>query len=1147
MVWSTMSSADSPASPGSTRGGHHGRRSPSCADAVDGGSWWRQSDRVLSFLEIVTRARALLERHRRVSFQALKREFALDDETLSDLLDELVDVQQVALREGKIVSWIGAARPEAPTVEPERRQLTVMFADLTGSSALAERLDAEDLRDVMRAYHDCATRAVGRYEGQVAQYLGDGVLAFFGYPQAQEDDAERAVRAGLELLRAIDDLNERLEREKGVHLAARIGIHTGPVVVGDLGARNHEPQALGATTIIAARLQEAAEPGSLIMSGATLRLVRGAFRIRDLGTPRLKGIQEPIRAYRVLGASGVHNRLDVDPDHLTPFVGRTDELSLLLDRWRLACDGHGQAVVVTGEAGFGKSRLIRAVADRLREVSHLWFECQCSRYTQRSAFRPLVQLIEEGMGFERSDPPEDKLRRLEGASDARGLVASETVPFLAPLLSLQLPDRYPPLPFSADFQHRKTIAAIVSWVLASSRDRPLVLLVEDLHWCDSSTVEFLTLWLERSSTARVLTLLSSRPEFEPPWVETESLMHLEVGRLGPSEAGDLVDAMSPEPTLPRDLRRRIVERADGVPLFLEELTKMVAESGVGGGPAGSDPTAFDAIPATLQDLLMARLDRLDAAKEVAQLGAVLGREFSFELLHAVSPAGEDALVESLRSLIDAGLLVARGAPPDATYSFAHALIQDAAYQSMLRSARRRFHAQTARALEEQLPERASAEPEIVARHYDKAGLAEQAIAGYRRAARRANRQSASQVALAHLRRALELVESLPEGRERNRRELDLQLEIVVPLYTTRGWADAEYGERLERARTLATESGSAGELFNVWVGLYVHHQVAGRLPSAEECARRALAVAESTGDPRVQLFARAGLSQTLYLQGDFVAAIEAIERASALQRPEPTHASARHSGRHLHRPLLRALCRWTLGFPDQALEIAEETLAIAREHGAPFDLASAYIYNGWILQKRGSYEAALGCAEEAVELCQRLGLSWLPWAVALRGAVSGEGERAVADIEQGIAALDASGTRGWITHCFSALAEVLWKLDRPKPALDAVARGLEVAEQSGQHYDDAELLRLRGEILAGDDGEAPSASEDALRGALEIAQRQQARSLELRCATSLARLWKRRGRLQEARELLLPVFGWFTEGFEVEDWKEARALLGELG
>jgi tetratricopeptide (TPR) repeat protein len=465
---------------------------------------------------------------------------------------------------------------------------------------------------------------------------------------------------------------------------------------------------------------------------------------------------------------------------------------------------------------------------------------------------------------------------------------------------------------------------------------------------------------------------------------------------------------------------------------------------------------------------------------------------------------------------------------------------------MLRSARRRVHAQTAKALEEQFPDRASSEPEVVARHYDEAGLAEQAIAYYRRAARRANRQSASQVALAQLRRGLELVESLPEGRERNRRELDLQLEIIVPLYTTRGWADAEYGARLERARMLATESGSAGELFNVWVGLYVHHQVAGRLPSAEECARRALAVAEATGDPRVQLFARAGLSQTLYLQGDFVSALDAIERASTLDGPDPARSSTTQGGRHLHRPLLRALCRWTLGFPDLALEIASATLAVAREEGPPFDLASAHIYSGWILQKRGAYDAALGCAEEAVELCERLGFSWLPWAVALRGAVSGQGEQAVQDIEEGIAALDASGTRGWMPHCFSALAEVLWKLERPVPALEAVDRGLRCADDSGQHYEDSELFRLRGEILSTHDEKPDSTAEPAFQAALEIAQRQQARSIELRCATGLARLWKGQGRAHDARALLLPIHGWFTEGFETQDWKDAEALLAGL-
>ncbi|MDJ0851742.1 MAG: AAA family ATPase [Myxococcota bacterium] len=1082
-----------------------------------------------------------------MSFQALKREFGLDDQALHDLVAELVDVQQVALREGRVVSWVGSDADRSVRTGPERRQLTVMFCDLVGSSGLAERLDAEDLRDVLGAYHDSATRAIERYGGHVAQYLGDGVLAYFGYPQAHEDDAERSAYAGLELLRAIEGLNETLEPDKGIRIAARIGVHTGNVVVGDLGAgASREHQALGATTIIASRLQEIADPGSLVISSATLRLVRGAFRIRDLGTPPLKGIREPIRAHAVLGPSGIRSHLDVDPGHLTPFVGRRKEMELLLERWSRVQAGRGQAVAVHGEAGFGKSRLLRALCERLSDVSHTWLECQCSRYTQRSAFHPLIQLIEQAAGFDQNDTPEQKLRRLEEATERAGLVVFETVPFLASILSLQLPDRYPPLEFSADFQHRKTIAALVSWALARAKHRPLVLMIEDLQWCDSSTLDFLTLLIEESASASVMTLLSFRSGFSEPWEPAANLSRVEVGRLDPRDSGFLVNGMNSEGSLPAALLERIVERADGVPLFLEELTKMMLEAEPDAAVDGSDPIASRAIPATLQDLLMARLDRLGGGKEVAQLGAVLGREFPFELLRAVSPADDASLAAGLRSLIDAGLLLARGTPPVSTYAFTHALTQDTAYQSMLRSARRRVHARTATALEEQFPARASSEPEVVARHFDEAGLVEPAVAYYRRAARRANRQSASQVALAQLQRALDLIGALPEGAERNRQELELQLEIIVPLYTTRGWADAEYGERLERALSLAKDAGSQNELFNIWVGLYVHHQVAGRLPNAEECARRALAVAEKTGDPRVQLFARAGLSQTLYLQGDFVSALEAIERASLLQRPGRAGSLSHQGGRHLHRPLLRALCRWTLGFPDQALEIVKATRASAREEGPPFDLASAHIYAGWILQKRGAYAAALDCARDAVELCERLGLSWLPWAVALRGAVSDPCEQAVRDIERGIASLESSGTRGWMPHCFSALAEVLWKLGDPKDALAAVDRGLHCGEVSGQHYEDSELLRLRGEIMATREEKPDDGAGAAFEAALELTRRQQARSLELRAAMSLARLWQRQGRTEAARELLLPVHEWFSEGFETQDWKRAEVLLAEL-
>jgi class 3 adenylate cyclase/tetratricopeptide (TPR) repeat protein len=1095
----------------------------------------------MSFLETVERAKVALERNRRVSVQGLKREFDLDSTALEELVSELVDVQQVATLEGRVLSWRPGGLEDhvsSPGARAERRQLTVMFCDLVGSTALSERLDAEDLRDVMSAYQECASHAIARYQGHIGQYLGDGLLIYFGYPLAHEDDAECAVRAGLAILRALETLNEKLELEAGIRLAVRIGIHTGAVVVGEVVGGGGETQVLGATTNIAARLMSVADPGSVVISGATLRLIPGRFRTQDLGIPVLKGIAEPIRAFSVLHATPARTRLDVDPSRLTQLVGRDRELGILLDCWDQATKGEVSALLISGEAGVGKSRLLRALGERIADEPHTLIECQCARDTQGSAFHPLIEVVERSLGCEAGDAPEDKLQRLEAAVERARLPVPEVLPLLASVLSLPVSDRHPPLEFSPELRRKKTIEALGALFLALAEGQPLLMLVEDLQWCDPSTLEFLTVLLERPPAASLLILLSFRADFEPPeWLRLH-VEHLVVPRLGARHAEQLIKEMTRGLTLPREVREQIVERADGVPLFLEELTKMVLESGLAQSSERPGQPAALAIPSTLQDSLMARLDRLGRGKEVAQLGAVLGRQFSYELLRAVSRTGDAELADGLEALIDAELLLAKGTPPRATYKFSHALIQETAYHSLLRSERRRLQAETANVLVERFPERAATEPEVVARLYQQAGLAEQAIAYYRQAARRASRQSASEEAIAHLRRALEILETLPERPERNRLELELQLSIGVPLYVTRGWANAEYGQRLERARVLATEVGDAAEVFHVWMGLYTHHQVAGRLANAEDCARRALELAHPIEGHRDHLSARAGLSQTLYLQGEFVAALEHLEEAVALFGDV--------GGRHLHLvDSARALCRWTLGYPDQALELCNATLASAQAVGPPFELASAYIYSGWILQKRGEHTAALTRAEEAIDLCERLGFSWLPWAIALRGSVRVEhGARNVAEIQAGIDSLKSAGTKGWLPHCFGVLAEALWKVERHTDALRAIARGLECAEETGQRYEDSELLRLQGAILFA--GGETGAAEKAFEAALKTAQRQQAKSLELRAATSLARLWQNQGRNAQAHALLAPVHRWFSQGFETRDWKEAETLLAEL-
>ncbi len=813
-----------------------------------------------SFLDTVLRAKAYLEQQGRVSLRALAREFELDDGVLSELVEELVDVQQVAALEGKVLSWMGgasempaAAAPSKETLaapEAERRQLTVMFCDLVGSTDLSQRLDAEDLRSVVRAYQEAASGAIERYAGHIAQYLGDGLLVYFGHPQAHEDDAERAVRAGLEILTALRTLNDALEPKHGVRLAARVGIHTGPVVIGTMGGgAKSETLALGDTTNIAARLEAVAAPDTVVVSGATQRLVPGMFLLHDLGTPPLKGIATQVRAYAVRQATGVRSRLDVDPSKLTPLVGREQQVGLLIERWEQAQERDGQAVLIAGEAGLGKSRLLQAFRERLADTPHSWLECRCTPYTEGSAFHPLIELVEQGLGFKPDDDPETRLRRLEGGIERAGLSVPEGVPLIGALLSLPLPERYPPLRQSPELQRKQTMEALVAWTLALAAQQPLVMLYEDLHWCDPSSVELLGLLLAQSPTARVLTLLTFRPAFVPPWPARSHQTPLAVSRLSRRQATNMIGGMTRGVPLPGAVVERIVERADGVPLFVEELTKMVLESDLvavqGGRYELTGSLTQLAIPTTLQDSLMARLDRLDAGKEVAQLGAALGREFSYELLRSVSLLEEPRLHAGLTQLVDAELLYQRGTPPAATYTFKHALIQETAYQSLLKRTRQQLHARIAEVLEERFPERVASEPEVLARHCDQAGLATQAIAHYQRAGERATQRSANEEAIGHLRRALDLVATLPETRERHQMELGLQMAIGGPLNSVRGPSHPEVEQTYARARELALQIGEAPELPRVLTRMATVYLNKGDLAIAAEVAQEALAAASA--------------------------------------------------------------------------------------------------------------------------------------------------------------------------------------------------------------------------------------------------------------------------------------------------------------
>ena len=744
----------------------------------------------MTFEEVVDQAMAILQRRGRVTYRLLKRQFTLDDEALEDLKIELIKGQQLAVDEAG-ESWSGPGQParrqsspaplplhpsHPPTAPPdaERRQLTVLFCDLVDSTALASQLDPEDLREVVRAYQDTCAKVIARFEGHIAQYLGDGLLVYFGYPLAHEDDAQRAVRAGLGIVEALGQLNTHLGQERGVHLAVRLGIHTGLVVVGDVGGGARQEQlALGETPNLAARLQGLAAPNTLVISAATFQLLGGFFACQPLGTPLLKGLAQPLAVYRVLYESMARSRLEAaSSTGWTPLVGREQEIGVLLERWAQVKDGFGQVVLLSGEAGIGKSRLVQVLTEQVAAEPRAWLTpCQCSPYYQNTALYPMIDLLERvALHFEREESAEQKIGKLEGFLVQYGLPLAEAVPLFAALLSLPLPADYAPLPVSPEQQKQRTLHALLTILLRIAAQQPLLFVMEDLHWVDPSTLELLSLLVDQGPTVRILALFTFRPDFTPPWTGRAHLTQLTVNRLPQRQAVEVIRQVAHGKVLPPEVVEQIVAKTDGVPLFVEELTKMVLESGLlqeqDERYALTGPLHPLAIPATLHDSLMARLDRLAAVKALAQLGATLGREFSYALLRAVAPLEEESVHQGLHQLVAAEFLYQRGVPPQATYTFKHALIQDVAYQSLLRSTRQQYHQRIAQVLEARFPETVETQPELLAQHYTEAGLTEQAVAllaAGRPTRQRALGQSGSDQPPDH---GIELLKSLPETPER---------------------------------------------------------------------------------------------------------------------------------------------------------------------------------------------------------------------------------------------------------------------------------------------------------------------------------------------------------------------------------------------
>jgi predicted ATPase/class 3 adenylate cyclase len=1038
--------------------------------------------------------------------------------------------------------------------DAERRQLTVMFVDLVDSTALASRLDPEEMSELLRAYQSAVAAAIARFEGHIAKYMGDGVLAYFGYPRAHEDEAERAVRAGLAAVEAIHSLKPKHD----LSLEVRVGIATGGVVVGELigAGEAQERSVVGQTPNLAARLQSLAEPNSVVISRNTRRLVGGLFDLADLGSHHVKGFAKPVRAWRVIGESQVKSRFEaLHPAALTPLVGREEELALLQRRWDETRDGEGQVVLLSGEPGIGKSRLTRALQQRLGEGAYTRIIHFCSPYHVNTALHPIIDHLQRAARFDRDDNDEQKLAKLEELLALSTQNVPEVAPFFAALLSIPTGQRYPPLNLAPEEQMSKTLDAVADQVEGLARRRPVLALFEDVHWIDPTSLELLERLIERVRSLPVLLVITFRPEFKHSWTGHPHVTSLTLNRLSRKSGCAMIERLTAGKTLPTEVLQQIVAKTDGVPLFVEELTKNVLESGLLREERGSyvlaGPLPPLAIPATLQDSLTARLDRLIPVKEVAQIGAAIGREFSYELLALVTSLRENELHEALARLEESELVYRRGTPPHATFAFKHALVQDAAYESLLRSKRQQMHAAVAQAIVEHFPEKTTAQPEILARHYSEAGLAEQAVGYWLKAGQQAAELSANAEAIGHLKNGLEVLKSVPESRRRDELELDLQTALGMPLIATKGYGGKETGAVYARAQELCSRlSCGVQQLFPILYGQWAYHCVIGEWLKGRRLAEEFLDHAVHAADPATKLVGHRILGLTLTHLGDLRAAREQIEKALALYEPGQHRFLAFRFGQDQKVAGLVYLCviLWLSGFPDRASNVVDQATDVAREINHHNSRGYLFAWGAATLAHfRRDAAAVRRYAEAAISLSEEHGLlMWLAYGKILRGWAAGAQGRpseSVSEIAEGIADCRATGTLRDAPYHLSLLAETLHRAGKTEEALEALQDALGFVAKTQERWWEAELHRLKGELLLSLATADPTEAEACYRSAIEVAQAQGAKMLELRAAASLARLWRDQGKCTEAHELLAPVYGWFSEGLGTSDLNEARLLL----
>lgn len=1050
-----------------------------------------------------------------------------------------------------------------PSSDAERRPLTVMFCDLADSTALSTRLDPEDLQDVIRAYQETCTKLIQDYEGFVAKYMGDGILVYFGYPKSLERNAERAVRSALGIVAAMAGLNATLGQDKKIEIAVRIGIATGMVMVGEVVGEGmaQERAVIGEAPNMAARLQSLAGRNGIVIGALTKELSGEAFVYDDLAAHELKGIAGLVHTW---GVMGLRDNIALDGDkHETygaaivpELIGREEETGLLRRAWQSTKDeARGLVVTISGEAGIGKSVLIDGLKANVRAEGLPRVTMRCSPYHTGSALYPVIEHFKRLAGWLPEDSAEARLAKIEAALGAYSLPLAETVPLLASLLSLPLPeDRYPLLSLSPQQQKQQTQDAIVAITLEAAERHPFLQVWEDLHWADPSTLELLGLLIEQAPTASLLMVLTARPEFVPPWPARSHITPITLNRLERPHAEVLVARIAGMKPLPAEVVDHIVTKTDGVPLYVEELTKTILASDIlrdtGERFELTGPLSSLSIPDTLQESLMARLDRLPQVRELAQLGSVLGREFAYEMISGLSTLGDTRLQEGLSQLVETELLYQRGRPPRARYVFKHALVQDAAYGSLLRRSRQQAHRQVAELMEARFPETVETHPELLAHHLYEAGQSERAVEHYLKAGARALRTCANIEAIAHLDKGLKIVEAMPAGPGRDRHELGLLMTLGPALIATKGYAAPGVEPAYRRALELCEALGDVERQFSVLLGLSLFHYVRADLLVSRNLAERLVELAKTHPEPGCDLAAERALGYAHVMLGDIEAA------RSCMDHVAESYDIAVHCGFAVRRggsdfgvgaSSMGSWILFALGYPDQAKGRCAKGVALAAALDHPISAAFAHWCSGLVHLMRGEPSVALEHARATAKIAEERGFpQYAAWGSALRGAArfaQGGGAEAITEFRKGLDDCIPIGSKLFAPFLLFLLAEAYGQNGQAKEGLAAIVEAFDQVARSEERFAEAELHRVNGELLLLADAADVFEAEASFLKAIEVAQSQKAKAWELRAATSLARLWQQQGRQADAHDLLSEIYGWFTEGLDTTDLVAARELL----